>query len=57
VLADASGGTIAVSFREFEQAMRASDDALRSSRDRAAETGRSGPPQLERFEVIVDTMP
>ena len=51
-----SGKTIAVSFWESEEAMQASEDAVRSARDRAAKTGRSGPPQVERFEVIVDTM-
>ena len=57
VLADrGSGKTIAISFWESEDAMRASEDAVKQSRERAAETGRSSAPQVERFEVLVDTM-
>jgi hypothetical protein len=36
--------------------MRSSEDAVKSARERAASTGGSQEPQVERFEVIIDTM-
>ena len=51
-----SGDTIAVTFWESEEAMRASEEAVKGARRRAAETGRAGEPQVARFEVILDTM-
>jgi hypothetical protein len=48
--------SIAVSFWKSPEAMHSSEEAVRSSRDRAAEAGLSRAPQVERFEVIVDTM-
>ena len=51
-----SGKAIAVTFWESEEAMRDSEEAVKGARQRAAETGRAGEPQVERFEVILDTM-
>jgi heme-degrading monooxygenase HmoA len=51
-----SGKTVAVTFWETEDALRESEDAVQGARQRAAETGGAGEPQLERFEVILDTM-
>jgi hypothetical protein len=37
--------------------MEASEEAVKPSRDRAAQMGgASGPPSVERYEVAVDTM-
>ncbi len=51
-----SGKTMALTFWESEEAMRSSEDAVKSARERAASTGGSQEPQVERFEVIIDTM-
>jgi heme-degrading monooxygenase HmoA len=51
-----SGKTIALTFWESEDAMRASEEAVKDARRRAAETGRAAEPQVERFEVLFDTM-
>jgi heme-degrading monooxygenase HmoA len=51
-----SGKTVAVTFWETEDALRESEDAVQGARQRAAETGGAGEPQVERFEVILDTM-
>lgn len=51
-----SGKTVAVTFWESEDALHASEDAVQGARQRAAETGGAGEPQVERFEVILDTM-
>ena len=51
-----SGKTIALTFWESEEAMRASEEAVKDARRRAAETGRAKEPQVERFEVLFDTM-
>ncbi|HYP47914.1 MAG TPA: antibiotic biosynthesis monooxygenase [Thermoleophilaceae bacterium] len=57
VVADRQGGkTIALTFWDSEQAMRDSEDAVKGARQRAAETGRADEPQVERFEVMFDTM-
>ena len=57
VLGDrASGKAIAVTFWDSEEAMREIENAVKGARQRAAETGRAGEPQVERFEVILDTM-
>jgi heme-degrading monooxygenase HmoA len=50
------GKTIAVTFWESEGSLRESEDAVKDARRRAAETGGAGEPQVERFEVILDTM-
>ena len=52
-----SGKSTAVSFWESESAMRESEEAIRPSRERAAQTGgATAPPTVERFEVAIDTM-
>jgi heme-degrading monooxygenase HmoA len=52
-----SGKAIGVSFWESEDAMRSSEEAVTPGRQRAAEEGgASGEPQVERFEVLLDTM-
>lgn len=51
-----SGKTIALTFWESEDAMRASEEAVKDARKRAAETGHAPEPQVERFEVLFDTM-
>jgi heme-degrading monooxygenase HmoA len=57
VVADRQGGkTMALTFWDSEQAMRESEDAVKGARQRAAETGRADEPQVERFEVMFDTM-
>lgn len=48
---------IGISFRESRQKMTASEDAVRDSRQRAADTGgASSEPSVERFEVALDVM-
>jgi heme-degrading monooxygenase HmoA len=57
LIADRQGGkTIALTFWESEEAMRASEDAVKDARRRAAQTGHAETPQVERFEVLFDTM-
>ena len=58
VLADRSSGkTVAVSFWESEEALSASEEAGQQARQRAAEAGgAAGEPQVERYEVVLDTM-
>ena len=51
-----SGKTIALTFGESEEAMRASEEAVKDARRRAAGTGRADEPQVERFEVLFDTI-
>jgi heme-degrading monooxygenase HmoA len=52
-----SGKAVGVSFWESEEAMRASEEQVQASRQRAAEAGgASGEPQVEHFEVVIDTM-
>jgi heme-degrading monooxygenase HmoA len=51
-----TGKTIAVTFWESEDALRQSEEAVKGARRRAAESGDAGEPQVERFEVILDTM-
>ena len=51
-----TGKTIAVTFWESEDALRQSEEAVKDARRRAAESGAGGEPQVERFEVILDTM-
>lgn len=56
-LADRSSGKgIGISFWESEEAMRASEDAIRGARDDVATAGGAGAPAVEFFEVAVDTM-
>lgn len=51
-----SGKGIGISFWETEEAMHASEDAVRGARDDAATTGGAGAPVVEFYEVAVDTM-
>lgn len=51
-----SGKTVALTFWESEEAMRASEEAVKDARSRAAERGGSSSQQVERFEVLFDTM-
>jgi heme-degrading monooxygenase HmoA len=52
-----SGKVIGVSFWESDEAMRGSEELGQSSRQRAGESGgATGEPQVERLEVVVDTM-
>ncbi|HEX2232336.1 MAG TPA: antibiotic biosynthesis monooxygenase [Thermoleophilaceae bacterium] len=52
-----SGKTVGVSFWESADAMTASEENIKESRRRAAETGgASGEPTVDRFEVLIDTM-
>lgn len=51
-----SGKAIGTSYWESEEAMQASEDAVKGARASAAETGgASSEPQVERFEVAIDT--
>lgn len=52
-----SGKGVGTTYWESEEAMQASEEAVKPSRTAAAEAGgASGEPQVERFEVAVDTM-
>ena len=52
----ASGRVIGTSYWDSREAMDASEEQVRSGRERAAETGgAAGPPQVELFEVALDT--
>jgi heme-degrading monooxygenase HmoA len=52
-----SGKLVGVSFWESADAMSDSEERLKESRQRAAETGgASGEPTVDRFEVLIDTM-
>ncbi len=52
-----SGKVLGTSYWESEQAMEASEEAVRPSRERAAAAGgASAPPSVERYEVALDTM-
>ena len=57
VLADRSSGkVIATSYWDSEEQMLASEDAVKEARKRAADTGgASDEPQVERYEVALDT--
>jgi heme-degrading monooxygenase HmoA len=56
VMGDRSSGRIvATSYWGSEAAMKASEDAVRPSRERAAEAvGAAGGPRVERYEVLID---
>lgn len=57
VLADRlSGKVIVTSYWESEEEMLGSEDAVKDARKRAADTGgASDEPQVERYEVALDT--
>lgn len=51
-----SGKAIGTSYWDDEEKMNASEDAVKDARQRTADTGgASGEPQVERFEVAIDT--
>jgi heme-degrading monooxygenase HmoA len=51
-----SGKCIATSYWESSDTMKASEEQVRGSRERAAQTGgATDSPQVEHFEVAVDT--
>jgi heme-degrading monooxygenase HmoA len=51
-----SGKCIGLSYWESEDAMKASEESVKDSRARAAETGgASAEPDVERYEVAIDT--
>jgi heme-degrading monooxygenase HmoA len=51
-----SGKAFGISFWDSEEQMQASEEAVKDSRRRAAEAGgASGEPEVERFEVLIDT--
>ena len=56
VMGDRSSGRIAAtSYWDSEDQMRASEDAVRPSRERAAEAvGAAGGPRVEHYEVLID---
>ncbi len=58
LIADRSSGkAIGTSYWESEEAMKASEEAVKDSRKAAADAGgASGEPQVERYEVVIDTM-
>lgn len=57
MFADRSSGKVfGISYWDSEQQMQASEEAVKPSRQRAAETGgAASEPQVERFDVAVDT--
>jgi heme-degrading monooxygenase HmoA len=51
-----SGKVIGVSYWDSEARMQASEEAVKDARQRAADTGgAAGEPQVERYEVAVDS--
>lgn len=51
-----SGKAVGISYWDSSEQMDAAESAVRESRERAAETGgASGEPQVELFEVALDT--
>ncbi len=58
LLVDREGGKgVGISFWESAEAMEASEDQVKASRERAAEEGgASEPPQVDLYEVAIDTM-
>jgi hypothetical protein len=52
----ASGTVVGTSYWSTKEQMDASEEAMKGARERAAQTGgASGEPQVERFEVALDT--
>jgi heme-degrading monooxygenase HmoA len=52
----ASGKVVGTSYWATQDQMQASENAVTESRQRAADTGgATSPPQVERFEVALDT--
>lgn len=56
LLVDRSTGKgVATTYWDSEEAMKAAEKIGDETRRRAAETGGAGEPQVERFEVAIDT--
>jgi heme-degrading monooxygenase HmoA len=51
-----SGKTVAVTFWESEEALKQSEEAVEGARQRAADTGGAPDMQIERFEVVLDSL-
>jgi heme-degrading monooxygenase HmoA len=52
-----SGKVVGVSFWESADAMKDSEEKIKGSRERAADTGgATGEPGVDRLEVVIDTM-
>ena len=52
-----TGKVVGTSYWESEEAMQASEEAVRGPREEAAQrAGASGGPTVEHFEVAIDTM-
>jgi heme-degrading monooxygenase HmoA len=57
LFADRSSGKVfGISYWDSEEQMKASEEAVKDARQRAADTGgASGAPQVERYEVLLDS--
>lgn len=51
-----SGKSLAITFWESEEALHASEEAVKETRKRATEAGGAGDPVIEVYEVVLDTM-
>ena len=51
-----SGKSLAITFWESEDALRASEEAVKETRKQATEAGGAADPQIEVFEVVLDSM-
>jgi heme-degrading monooxygenase HmoA len=51
-----SGKSLAITFWESEDALRASEDSVKETRKQAAEAGGADDPVIEVFEVVLDSM-
>jgi len=52
-----SGKAVGISYWEDEAALSAAEEVGKEARDRAAQTGgATGEPQVDRYEVAIDTM-
>ena len=51
-----SGKSLAITFWESEEALRASEEAVKGVRQQATEAAGAPEAQIEVFEVVVDTM-
>ena len=57
VLADpGSGKSLAITFWESEDALNASEEKVKEARRQATEAGGAFEPQIEIFEVVLDSM-
>lgn len=57
ILADrGSGKSLAISFWESQEALEASEAGVQEARREAAEAGGAAEPEIEIFEVVLDSM-